>query len=232
MPDRFHVEITYAATGAAKLHAERGINLPDTELDLPALGTADLEALAFVARHADLVAMSFVQRPQDIEELIAALDRLAASHLGIALKIETQKAFRRLPSLLLAVMRHATAAVMVARGDLGVEVGFERLAEVQEEVLWLCEAAHIPVIWATRVLESLAKGGMPSRAEVTDAAMGTRAECVMLNKGPYIVQTLTVLCDVLRRMEAHDEKKTAMLRRLSISESAADQRRDYRLAPI
>lgn len=232
MPDRFHVEITYAATGAAKLHAERGINLPDTELDLPALGTADLEALAFVARHADLVAMSFVQRPQDIEELIAALDRLAASHLGIALKIEKQKAFRRLPSLLLAVMRHATAAVMVARGDLGVEVGFERLAEVQEEVLWLCEAAHIPVIWATRVLESLAKGGMPSRAEVTDAAMGTRAECVMLNKGPYIVQTLTFLCDVLRRMEAHDEKKTAMLRRLSISESAADQRRDYRLAPI
>jgi len=182
MPDRFHVEITYAATGAAKLHAERGINLPDTELDLPALGTADLEALAFVARHADLVAMSFVQRPQDIEELIAALDRLAASHLGIALKIETQKAFRRLPSLLLAVMRHATAAVMVARGDLGVEVGFERLAEVQEEVLWLCEAAHIPVIWATRVLESLAKGGMPSRAEVTDAAMGTRAECVMLTR--------------------------------------------------
>ncbi|WP_291992727.1 pyruvate kinase [Candidatus Accumulibacter sp. ACC003] len=219
-PDRFSVEVTYAAGGAAKLHAEKGINLPDTDLKLPALSPADLEALEFVAGHADMVAMSFVQRPRDIEELIVELDRRDASHLGIVLKIETQKAFSRLPSLLFAVMRHSTAAVMVARGDLGVEVGFERLAEVQEEILWLCEAAHIPVIWATQVLESLAKRGMPSRAEVTDAAMGTRAECVMLNKGPYIMQALEFLRDVLNRMETHHEKKTVMLRRLSISESS------------
>jgi pyruvate kinase len=135
------------------------------------------------------------------------------------LKIETQQAFGRLPSLLLTAMRHPPVAVMVARGDLGVEVGFERLSEVQEEILWLCEAAHIPVIWATQVLESLAKGGMPSRAEVTDAAMGSRAECVMLNKGPYIRQTLDFLCDVLNRMESHQEKKSSMLRKLSISDA-------------
>ena len=59
------------------------------------------------------------------------------------------------------------------------------MAEVQEEILWICEAAHVPVIWATQVLETLAKEGMPSRAEITDAAMGHRAECVMLNKGPH-----------------------------------------------
>lgn len=224
MPDRFDVEITYAAGGAAKLHAEKGINLPDTDLKLPALGPDDLDALVFVASHADMVAMSFVQRPRDIEQLIDELARLDASHLGIVLKIETQKAFSRLPALLFAVMRHSTAAVMVARGDLGVEVGFERLAEVQEEILWLCEAAHIPVIWATQVLESLAKGGMPSRAEVTDAAMGARAECVMLNKGPYILQTLKFLCDVLNRMEMHHEKKIAMLRRLSISGAPRSER--------
>jgi len=218
MAERFTVDITYAAGGAAKLHGEKGINLPDTDLKLRALGANDLQALAFVARHADMVAMSFVQRPQDVEELIAALERLEANHLGIVLKIETKKAFSRLPSLLFAAMRHACVAVMVARGDLGVELGFERLSEVQEEILWLCEAAHIPVIWATQVLESLAKGGMPSRAEVTDAAMGTRAECVMLNKGPYIMQTLEFLRDVLKRMETHHEKKTAMLRRLSISD--------------
>lgn len=168
-----------------------------------------------------MVALSFVQRPQDIEDLIGALDRLDASHLGIVLKIETKKAFSRLPSLLLAVMRHQSAAVMVARGDLGVEVGFERLSEVQEEILWICEAAHIPVIWATQILESLAKGGTPSRAEVTDAAMGVRAECVMLNKGPYIMQTLHFLRGVLMRMETHHEKKTTMLRRLSISDIAS-----------
>ena len=216
--NRIKVQISSAVGGTAKLLGEKGINLPDSDLKLPAMTVKDHEDLAFAVRHADMVAMSFVQRVEDIEELIAALDRLQARQLGIVLKIETREAFKRLPSLLLSAMRHFPVAVMVARGDLGVEVGFERLSEVQEEILWLCEAAHVPVIWATQVLESLAKGGMPSRAEVTDAAMGTGAECVMLNKGPYILQTMEFLCDVLNRMEAHHNKKTAMLRKLSISE--------------
>ena len=139
--------------------------------------------------------------------------------LGVVLKIETQSAFNRLPSLLLSAMRRPPVAVMVARGDLGVEVGFERLSEVQEEILWLCEAAHVPVIWATQVLESLAKGGLPSRAEVTDAAMASRAECVMLNKGPYIRETLRFLTDVLLRMQSHQQKKTARLRKLQVSDA-------------
>ena len=92
--------------------------------------------------------------------------------------------------MLLEAMKSPRCAVMIARGDLAVECGFERMAEVQEEILWLCEAGHVPVIWATQVLETLAKEGMPSRAEVTDAAMAHRAECVMLNKGPYIVQAV------------------------------------------
>jgi pyruvate kinase len=217
--DRMRVEITSAVGGTAKLRSEKGINLPDTDLRLPALTQKDIEDLAYVAKHGDMVAVSFVQRPEDIEQLVAELARPGAAHLGIVLKIETQQAFGRLPSLLLTAMRHPPVAVMVARGDLGVEVGFERLSEVQEEILWLCEAAHIPVIWATQVLESLAKGGMPSRAEVTDAAMGSRAECVMLNKGPYIRQTLDFLCDVLNRMESHQEKKSSMLRKLSISDA-------------
>jgi hypothetical protein len=75
---------------------------------------------------------------------------------------------------------------MIARGDLAVEAGNERTAELQEEILWACEAAHLPVVWATQVLEDLAKTGRPSRAEVTDAAMATRAESVMLNRGPYV----------------------------------------------
>jgi pyruvate kinase len=217
--DRMRVDITSAVGGTAKLRSEKGINLPDTDLRLPALTAKDIEDLAFVARHGDMVAVSFVQRPEDIEQLVGELERLDATHLGIVLKIETQQAFTRLPQLLLTAMRHPPVAVMVARGDLGVEVGFERLSEVQEEILWLCEAAHIPVIWATQVLESLAKGGMPSRAEVTDAAVGSRAECVMLNKGPYIRQTLDFLCDVLNRMASHQEKKSSMLRKLSISDA-------------
>ena len=61
---------------------------------------------------------------------------------------------------------------MIVRGDLAVEIGYQRLAEMQEEMLWVCEAAHVPVIWATQVLEHLVKKGTPSRAEMTDAAMG------------------------------------------------------------
>ena len=157
------VEIVSAAGGTAKLRSEKGINLPDTDLQLPALTEKDLRDLEFVARHGDMVALSFVQRPEDIEQLNYELSRHKAEGLGTILKIETQRAFRNLPQLLLTAMQQPLVAVIVSRGDLGVEVGFERLSEVQEEILWICEAAHVPVIWATQVLESLAKGGMPSR---------------------------------------------------------------------
>jgi pyruvate kinase len=223
--DRLQVEISTAVGGVAKLRGEKGINLPDSTLQLPALTEKDIEDLAFVAKHGDMVALSFVQSPEDIDTLHAELTRLKASRLGVVLKIETQAAFNRLPELLLRAMRRPPIAVMVARGDLGVEVGFERLSEVQEEILWLCEAAHVPVIWATQVLESLAKGGLPSRAEVTDAAMSGRAECVMLNKGPYIRETLRFLRDVLMRMQAHQQKKSSRLRKLHFSHTGEPGRK-------
>lgn len=115
-------------------------------------------------------------------------------------------------------MRSPAAGIMIARGDLAIECGWERMAEVQEEILWICEAAHMPVIWATQVLENLAKNGLPSRAEITDAAMGERAECVMLNKGPYIVDAVRVLDDILQRMENHQSKKRSMLRHLRLAD--------------
>ena len=103
---------------------------------------------------------------------------------------------------------------MIARGDLAVEIGYQRLAEIQEEILWLCEAAHVPVIWATQVLENLVKKGIPSRGEITDAAMAERAECVMLNKGAFVTEAFTILDDVLTRMQTHQSKKTPQLRAL------------------
>jgi pyruvate kinase len=138
--------------------------------------------------------------------------------LGIVCKIETEQGFNDLPRILLATMRHYPTGVMIARGDLAVECGWERLAEIQEEILWLCEAAHLPVIWATQVLEDKSKKGRPSRAEITDAAMSQRADCVMLNKGPHIFAAIRMLDNILRRMQNHQYKKTARLRKLSISE--------------
>lgn len=80
--------------------------------------------------------------------------------------------------------------------------------------MWLCEAGHVPVIWATQVLDTLAKTGRPSRAEVTDAAMSGRAECVMLNKGPYVANAVALLSGILKRMSEHHAKKRTLMRRI------------------
>ncbi|WP_123025271.1 pyruvate kinase [Mycolicibacterium stellerae] len=213
-PDVLRVRIERAAVGGSKLRAAKGINVPDTHLPVAALTDKDITDLATVVEIADLVEMSFVQDPSDLVSLHEALASLGGDRIGVVLKIETRRAFQHLPQLLLTAMRRPRVGVMIARGDLAVEVGYERLAELQEEIMWLCEAAHLPVIWATQVLEQLAKIGLPSRAEISDAAMGERAECVMLNKGPHIDEAVAVLEDILSRMAGHHYKKNALLRQL------------------
>ncbi|HZU95094.1 MAG TPA: pyruvate kinase [Planctomycetota bacterium] len=219
------VRITQARAGGDKLRADKGVNFPDTELPVPALGPRDIDDLEFVARNADMVGLSFVRDVHDVRALREHLVRLGRPDLGVVLKIETRRGFEELPALLLAAMASPRSGVMIARGDLAVELGYQRLAEVQEEILWMCEAAHMPVIWATQVLEGLAKKGKPSRSEITDAAMGVRAECVMLNKGPHVVQAVRTLDDILHRMERHQSKKRSMLRALELARAFAPAKR-------
>ncbi|HYA54500.1 MAG TPA: pyruvate kinase [Thermoplasmata archaeon] len=223
-PERLLVEVTHAPAIGAWLGADKGINFPETTVDLPTIGPKDLKDLRFIVRHADLVGYSFVHTPEDITLLRQELHRLGRPRMGVVLKIETRTAFEELPGILLGALRQPPTGVMIARGDLAVEVGYERLAEVQEEILWLCEAAHVPAIWATQVLEGLTKTGMPTRAEVTDAAMGVRAECVMLNKGPHVGVAVRALDSILRRMQSHQAKKTAMLRHLNVVERFFEKR--------
>ena len=219
-PENVCVEITQARISGEKLGPEKGINIPESVLRLSSLTKEDMETLKFVVENADFVGYSSVRSETDVLELQSRLAELGAGEkLGIILKIETREGFDQLPRLLLAAMRTHAVGVMIARGDLAVECGYQRLAEVQEEILWISEAAHIPVIWATQVLESLAKNGIPSRSEITDAAMGERAECVMLNKGPYLVTAVRILDDILRRMQAHQEKKRSMLRKLHLADA-------------
>ena len=216
--DSIKVEIVQARPKGSKLRAEKGINLPESELRVSPLTPDDISALEFIAGNADMLGYSFVRSESDVRDLQSRLRELGASNVGIILKIETREAFEQLPYLLLSAMRSPRIGVMIARGDLAVECGYQRLAEVQEEILWLCEAAHVPVIWATQVLESLAKEGVPSRSEITDAAAGVRAECVMLNKGPYIVNAVRALDDILKRMEGHQRKSRSTLRKLRLAE--------------
>jgi len=217
------VRINHAPPNGGKLRADKGINLPESDLQLGALTDKDLEDLSFVTQHADVVELSFSNVARDVELLEQYLAPRRSPTPAIVLKIETRRGFENLPDMLLMAMRWPCCGVMIARGDLAVECGFERLAEVQEEILWICEAAHVPVIWATQVLETLAKKGMPSRAEITDAAMADRAECVMLNKGPHVLSAVRVLDDILRRMQAHQTKKRAMLRELRLAHALPTQ---------
>lgn len=218
-----HIELQITHCYKAKLGSEKGINLPDTKLNLPALTPKDIENLPFVCKHADIVGYSFVRTAQDVQYLYRQLNIHKANDLGVVFKIENKEAFENVPLILLEGMKRDHIGVMIARGDLAVEIGFERSSEVQNQILWICEAAHIPVIWATQVLENLAKSGIPTRAEISDVVQGVQAECIMLNKGPFIYEAIEMLKNILVRMEAHSFKKKNSLRALNIAINAREQ---------
>lgn len=212
------VRIKRISTKKPFLKAEKGINLPDTDLKIPPLTDQDRENLPFICRHADMVGYSFVSEPGDVELLRTELRKHSVRNTpAIILKIERLAAIQNLPALLFNGMKDEAMGVMIARGDLAVEIGFERLSEIQEEILWICEAAHVPVIWATQVLETMNKTGFATRSEITDAAFGVMAECVMLNKGKYITKTIQTLDDILKRQVLHVDKKRYIFRPLGIA---------------
>lgn len=208
------LRVTRASSKGAKIRSGKGLNFPDSDLALPPLMDKDLRDLDFVARHADLVGYSFIQTADDMGRLAEEFAARDAVGMGLIAKIETRKAVANLPEIIVRGAGASPFGLMIARGDLAMEIGWERLAEMQEEILWLAEAARVPVVWATQVLEGLIKEHLPSRAEMTDAAMSERAECVMLNKGPFVLDALEVLDDIVRRMRAHQRKKMPRLRAL------------------
>ena len=208
--DKLIIRITWANDTGSTLRADKGINLPESELKLRGLTEKDREDLKFITKYADVVNVSFVNTSEDVEDIKNVLKELNAPHLGVILKIETQQGFKNLPKIILNAMEHFPIGVMIARGDLAVEVGWQRLAEVQEEILKICAAAHIPDIWATQVLETLAKKGRPSRAEITDAAMAQRADCIMLNKGPHIISAIKMLDNIIRIMQNSKRSKNSL----------------------
>lgn len=208
--NEFHVRIDFAKEKGSRLRANKGINFPESNLTVKGLTDKDRQDLSFVIRHADIVNISFVNRHEDIGELVGILRREKAK-VGIIVKIETRQGYRNLPEILLSAMQWYPVGVMVARGDLAIECGWKELAKIQEEILRFCSAAHVPDIWATQVLENLARKGFPSRAEITDAAMSQRAECVMLNKGPHIERAIAMLNDILTEMQHYQVKNITFL---------------------
>jgi pyruvate kinase len=205
------VEIDAVRTGAWGLKDRKGVNVPDTDMPIAALTDDDLKTLDFVVEHVDIVAMSFVRSARDISDLHRAIQARTHRTIGVVAKIETPQACRALPEILLELMKEPPCGVMLARGDLGVEIGFEHLPEAQDEILSLCEAAHVPVIWATQVLESMTEHGFPTRGEVTDAADAARADAIMLGIGPFMVDTVAFVEDLLARTQVRRARSRALL---------------------
>jgi len=217
------IELHFTEVEWVRIKVDAGINIPALASEFPALTQEDRLHVEMLSGVANIFGLSFVNRIQDITELRRML-RQHAPNTGLMIKLETPEAFRHFPDILFELMRHQNVGVMIARGDLGLSMGFDRLSEVQEEVLWLCEAAGIPVVWATQVLEKMVKKGLPSRPEITDAAMAVRAEAVMLNKGPHQQEALTFLNTILTRMHGHYHKKRSLMRPLSLAKRFLDER--------
>jgi pyruvate kinase len=202
------VLITHAKFNGSKLKADKGINFPDSAIDLKGLTDKDKEDLQFVTDEADAVNLSFINDEEDVRLILKTLARFD-SKIGLILKIETKSALDNLGSIILRGMQHYPVGVLIARGDLAVEAGWEKMAFAQEEIMRTCKAAHLPSVWATQVLENYAKKGIPSRAELTDVVRARKTECIMLNKGPYILQTIQLLSNIL---QSHKRNKQAVVK--------------------
>jgi pyruvate kinase len=214
---RTDMSLEFTESQKVKIKVDSGIQIPRITEDMKALTETDVSNLERVIHDADIIGLSFVNTPNDVAQLRGILESYN-NPTGMVVKLETAHSFDYLPNILFELMKYPDVGLMIARGDLGLSVGFDRLSEIQEEILWLCEAAHIPVIWATQVLEKLVKKGLATRPEITDAAMSTRAECVMLNKGRYQDDALRSLSSIRSRMHGHFHKKKLNMRPLHLAQ--------------
>lgn len=210
-PNGLMCQVVQVKLSGETLKEEKGINFPDSKTLVDAITTEDIKNLESVIEFADILGISFAQSDKDIIVLKDILKARNKEHIAIVAKIETKVAVRNLPSILEALMYHEYSGIMLARGDLAIEVEFENMSYLQEEILDLCEAAHTPVIFATQVLESQMKNNLPSRAEITDAAFAQRADCVMLNKGAFALNTIKKLEFILARMHTIFKKNRLLL---------------------
>ncbi len=203
-------EVILAKDKGFILKEEKGINFPDSDINLKAITKEDKKNIAEIIDLVDIFGVSFAQSKEDILDLLEIINK-SGREIGVVAKIETKKAISNLPEIIEGLLQAPKSAIMIARGDLAIEAGFENLALLQEEIFELCASAHIPVILATQVLETQMKTNIPSRAEVIDAGTAQRADCVMLNKGPYAIDTIKKLNSIFEQMKALFNKNKQLL---------------------
>ncbi|MFN8290555.1 MAG: pyruvate kinase [Chitinophagaceae bacterium] len=207
-------DVKVAVTLGGKLLPKKGVNLPDTNISLPALTEKDLADLDFMISHqVDWVALSFVRKPEDITDLKSRLKAAGCKSKVIA-KIEMPEALRNLRDIILE-----SDGVMIARGDLGVELPIEEVPLIQKDIIKKCLHRAKPVIVATQMMESMIDRTKPNRSEITDVANAVLegADAVMLSgetaTGKYpklVVETMTkIILEV--EQKAYDYNREEML---------------------
>ena len=194
-PDRAVAEVV----SGSKLSSRKGVSLPDTELGVSSLTEKDYKDLdAALAAEVDWIAISFVQRPADVAEV----RKIAIGRAGILSKIEKPQALEKLEEII-----ELSDAIMVARGDLGVEVPIEKVPGLQKQMVRACRKMGKPVVVATQMLESMINAPMPTRAEVSDVgtAVFEGADAIMLSAesavGDYPVEAVAMMDKIAGQIE-------------------------------
>lgn len=225
-PGRARLKVTLPG----RLRSRQGLNLPGTHLAVSSLTDKDLHDLDWTARHAadvDFVGLSFVRSAEDVAALRRALEaRRCASR--IVVKIEKPQAIEHLEAIIAAA-----DAVMVARGDLGVEMALQQVPAIQKRIIALCNQTHRPVITATQMLNSMEHSSRPTRAEASDVfnAVVDGTDAVMLSGesaiGQYPVEAVSVMRDICAEAEdflksGRDESQGAIPFRFALADAATD----------
>jgi pyruvate kinase len=193
--------ITCKVVSGTKISDRKGVSLPDTTLGVGALtekDRADLDAVLAIGDDIDWVALSFIQRPEDLAEV----RKIARGQVGLMSKIEKPQALERIDEII-----ELSDALMVARGDLGVEMPIESVPGIQKQLIRACRRAGKPVVVATQMLESMISAPVPTRAEVSDVATAVfeGADAVMLSAesaaGDYPVEAVSTMASIARKVE-------------------------------
>ncbi len=213
-PGRDAVTCAVIAGGILKSH--KGINLPSTKLSLPSITQKDWQDIDWALAHSiDYVALSFVRTAEEIHQVKAYIKKAETRDIKVVAKIEKPEAVQHIQEII-----QAADAVMIARGDMGVELPAAKIPRIQERIITLCREHNTPVITATQMLDSMTTNSKPSRAEVTDVSMAIKegTDAVMLSQetatGVNPVNVVRTMSSIISEEERYTEPPAVQFKQL------------------
>lgn len=218
-------EIYTKALNSGFVSDHKGVNIPNVQVNLPGITKKDIEDIKFGIEHnVDFIAGSFIRRAEDILEIRELLEKNKAEHIQLISKIENQEGVDNIASIL-----EVCDGIMVARGDLGVEIPAEDVPLVQKELIKQCNIAGKPVITATQMLDSMQRNPRPTRAEASDVANAIfdGTDAIMLSgetaAGDFPIQSVQMMHNIAKKTEtALDNQHILKTRSKSIDMNITD----------